>query len=104
MNEAKVAGLLGMAMRIGIVITGEDACVDKIRKKQAAIVLVDEDASENATKRYTNACFSHQAQMATLPKGMLARAIGKDGRMALVITKHDLASKLIELTDAQIPV
>lgn len=90
----QAAGLLGLCVRAGQAAFGEDGCVALIRTGQAALVLVDEGASENAKKRYRDSCRHYQAPLAFAPEGMIARATGRSGRMAVALKPGGLAEKL----------
>lgn len=90
-------GLLGLSARAGQLTFGEGACVGAIRGGKAALVLVDEEASENAKKRYRDTCLSHGCPMAYLPAGLLARAAGRAGSMACVCAQGPLAQRLLQV-------
>ena len=88
---------LGLCMRAGKVISGQDACVSLIRKGDAAIVLVDEEASENTKKRLNDACQHHDVILLQLEKDNLGYAIGKPDRKVVALAKDNMANKLIQL-------
>ncbi|MBQ2700676.1 MAG: ribosomal L7Ae/L30e/S12e/Gadd45 family protein [Clostridia bacterium] len=90
----QVQGLLGLSARAGQLIFGESGCVTAIRAGKAALVLVDESASENAKKRYQDACRSHECAMVFLPQDLLSQAVGRSGRMACVCPPGPLAQRL----------
>jgi len=90
----KVQGLLGLSARAGQLVFGESGCVTAIRTGKAALVLVDESASDNAKKRYQDACRSHRCDMVFLPRDLLSRAVGKSGRMACACAPGPLAQRL----------
>ena len=50
-QSAKVMNLMGLAMRAGKLITGEELTIAEIRKQKAKLVFVATDASENTRKR-----------------------------------------------------
>ncbi len=103
MDENRVAGLIGLCTRARLPVYGEEGCVSLVRSGKAALVLADEGLSENGAKRYTDACRYQRVRLALLPKGLIARAVGKSGRMALALEKSGLCEQLIALTGAQVP-
>lgn len=94
-TEKRVTGFLGLCMRAGQLISGQEACVDTIRNEEAAIVLLDGSASENTQKRITDACHSHNAPLYGLTEGALGHAIGKKGRMVICLKAGGMADKLL---------
>ncbi len=50
-NRQKAMNLMGLAMRAGKLITGEELTIAEIRKQKAKLVFVATDASENTRKR-----------------------------------------------------
>ena len=48
--DSKALGLLGLCARAGKVLSGEPAAEQAVKKKNAYLVLIDEEASENAKK------------------------------------------------------
>ena len=51
MNRQKAMNLIGLAMRAGKMITGEELTIGDIRRQKAKIVFVASDASENTRKK-----------------------------------------------------
>ena len=50
-NRQKAMNLIGLAMRAGKLITGEELTIAEIRKQKAKLVFVATDASENTRKK-----------------------------------------------------
>ena len=100
----KAFGTIGLLVKSGQAVFGEDGCVALIRSGQAGLILVDEEASENAKKRYQDSCRFYHTPLAMAPAGMIARASGRSGRMAMGIKPGGLANKLMELLANQIMV
>ncbi len=95
--ENQVINFLGLCMRAGRIISGQEACVDLARQEEAALVLMDAAASENTRKRITDACHSHNVPLYEISEGELGRAIGKNGRMMVALKMDGMAQKLITL-------
>lgn len=92
--------MLGLCARAGKLITGEKACVQAIRTGSACVALLDGAASANAVKALSDACISHGVPLVRTDKHQLGDAIGKPGRMAAAVTDAGMASRIIELSDA----
>lgn len=99
--EEQVVQFLGLCMRAGRVISGQEACVDLIRQEEAALVLMDGAASENTQKRIADACRSHGVPVWTLRQGALGHAIGKRGRMVVALKADGMARKLLSLLEGE---
>jgi len=92
----RMAGYIGLAVRAGQAVTGEGVCITAIRSGKAAVVLLDSAASDNTLKRFTDACTHHQVPLIHLPPDLLQNAVGKPGRMVLIIASGGLAAKALE--------
>ena len=95
--ENQVVNFLGLCMRAGRIVSGQEACVDLARSGEAALVLMDSSASENTRKRITDACHSHNAALYELSEGALGHAIGKKGRMVVALKADGMSQKLLSL-------
>ena len=96
LDFTRMAGYIGLAFRAGQTVTGEGACVSAIRAGKAAVAMLDGAASENAVKRFTDACAHHRVPLIKLPPDLIQKAVGKPGRMSLVIAPGGLAEKTLE--------
>ena len=79
-------GMLGLCVKAGHAVFGEDLCLGAIRSGQAGLVAVDSGASENTVKRYTDACRFYRVPLARTPAGFIEQATGKTGRVAMAVT------------------
>ena len=52
----KLLGLIGLAKRAGKISAGEALCSEKIKSRDARLVIIAEDASDNTKKAVTNSC------------------------------------------------
>lgn len=99
--QSRALTFLGLCMRAGQLITGQDACVDAIRGGNAALALLDGGASSNTRKRIMDACHSHQVPLYQVSSDALGHAIGKAGRMAVTVQMGGMAQKLLEMLKDQ---
>ena len=95
--ENQVISFLGLCMRAGRIVSGQEACVDLARQEQAALVLMDAGASGNTRKRISDACHSHNVPLYEMAEGALGHAIGKNGRMMVALRPDGMAQKLLSL-------
>ena len=93
MDEAKVTGPLGLCVRARQAVFGMDGCLKAVRNGSAALIVVDEEASEATLDKYRQACSHHGVQLAMLPAGLLHAATGRPG-VAMAIVSGGLAKQL----------
>lgn len=101
MTENRVMGFLGLCMRAGRIISGQEACVDLIRSGECACALMDAAASGNTRKRLTDACHSHNVPLYEVSEGELGRSIGKKGRMVIALKPDGMSEKLLTLLQSE---
>lgn len=100
-TEKHVAGFLGLCTRAGQVSFGQEACVDAVRKRKAALVLLDAGSSENTRKRFLDTCKTYGVPLYSLAEGTLEKAVGKDGRKVAVVMPGGMAKKLLGLLEGE---
>lgn len=93
-NEKAALNLLGLAMRAGQVVSGDDMCEREVRAGKIAIVLMDEEVSVNTRKKYTSLCGERKVPRYEISADALGNAIGKPNRMIAAVRKGSLAKKL----------
>lgn len=93
--------LLGLCMRAGRIVTGEDACIKAIRAGTAALAILDGSASDNARKALSDACNFRSVPLLETEADRLGAAIGKNNRKAAVVTDKGFALALIKAADKQ---
>ena len=99
----QLKGILGLCGRAGQITLGQDACVDAVRSETAALVLMDESSAPTTRKRFSDSCASHHVPLYSAPSGMIAQALGKDGRMTVAVKRGRMARKLLELLRDDVP-
>ena len=97
MNEQKIAGLIGLALRARQAVSGADACRLLIRSGECGVLLVDGDAGPNTRKKAEEQCRSTETPMRILPAGTIERATGRSNRL-LAVRKGGFAIQLCEIT------
>ena len=94
----KVLQLLGLAFRAKKVISGEDFCIEAIRKGEAKYLFLASDAGINTTKRITDKANYYKVSVDnSYTSQELSTAIGKNNRMVVAITDSGFAKKIKEI-------
>ncbi|EOT28995.1 YlxQ-related RNA-binding protein [Enterococcus saccharolyticus] len=97
MNKQKALNMLGLAMRAGKLVTGEEMTIKDVKSQKAKLVLIAHDAGKNTQKKvkdkssfYQVPCLDH------FDSNELSQAIGKD-RMVVGILDSGFAKRIEEL-------
>jgi ribosomal protein L7Ae-like RNA K-turn-binding protein len=94
----KALRLLGLAMRAGKVVSGEEIVLAAIRSGEAKLVFLSTDAAKNTEKRVTDKCSSYQVPLIrAATRQELGHAIGKGERVVVAVTDEGFARSLAKL-------
>ena len=93
MNEQKLKGLMGLCVRAGQGIFGEDSCQKALRNGTAGLLILDGEISEAAAEKYGRLCGKAGVREVRLRAGLLWEATGKPG-MAMAVRKGGFAQKM----------
>lgn len=97
MEAQKALNLLGIAMRAGKIISGEELTLNSIRKQTTKIVFVANDASENTIKKIQDKSSYYKIPCVTdFSQLELSQAIGRN-RMIVGVCDVGFGKKLQEL-------
>jgi ribosomal protein L7Ae-like RNA K-turn-binding protein len=102
-EAAQLIGLMGLSAKARQTVTGSESCIAFIRSGRASLVLIDESMSANGRKRYVDSCQTHRVKLAFVSPGLIEKALGKEGRLAVAFKANGLSDKLILLSGAGIP-
>jgi ribosomal protein L7Ae-like RNA K-turn-binding protein len=92
---SKFFNLLGLALRAGMLISGEEQVVLGIRNKKVRLVIISEDAAVNTSKKVIDKSNSYQVPLLYVEsRYQLGRAIGKEARVVVGVTDKGFANKL----------
>lgn len=87
--------MLGLAERAHAVRSGALACEQAMRKGQARLIVLAEDAADEVKLAFATRAHSRGIKIITVPsKTELGNAIGKSPRAALIITEAGFAQRL----------
>ena len=99
-NMQKIHSLLGIAMRAGKLVSGEDGTMIDLKKGKLNLVIVAEDASNNTKKLFKDkSAFRKVNYIELSTKSELGISIGKDSRAVIGIKDIGFAKKIVELID-----
>ena len=96
MNEQKLSGLMGFAIRARQAAMGTDACRILIRGGKCGILLVDGNAGNNTREKAEEICRQSGTPLLMLPPGMIGKATGKEC-MLLGIQKGSFSEGILSI-------
>lgn len=92
MQTNKLLSNLGLALRAGKLVTGDEGVLDAVRTGKARLVVLAADASENTRKKYRDKCSSYQVPIIEYgTREQLGSSVGKAERVILAITDPGFA-------------
>lgn len=87
MSKAQPLSGLGLAMRAGKLVTGDELVLKSIRSREAKLVIVAGDASANTQKKFRDKCGTYNIPLIIgFDREALGRSVGKPERVVLAIT------------------
>lgn len=94
MNK-KALSTLGLAMRAGKVLAGDDTVMKAVRSGEAKLVILAEDAAANAQKKYRDKCSHYRIPLVEYGSRLeLGTAVGKVDRVVLAVTDDGFAGRI----------
>lgn len=93
--DNKVYGLIGLAKRARKVVGGESV-IAAIQNKQAKIVIISEDASENTKKKVCDKCQYYNITFCFVDDILLNQAIGEFNKKVIAITDEGMSKKIVQ--------
>ena len=94
--------MIGIAKRAGKVMSGAYQVEQAVRGRQARLVIVAEDASDNTKKHIADMCrYRRIPRAAAGEKAVLGRAVGQEDRTCLAVTEEGLAAAVIRLLEEE---
>ncbi len=88
---------VGIAVRAGKVVSGEDAVVETVRNAKAHLVILANDAGKNTTKKIKDKCLHYNVLVIdNYTISEISKAIGKSNRVVIAITDKGFAQSLIK--------
>lgn len=85
----KVKGILGLCQKAGRLQSGDFSAEKAIKSGKARLLLIEESASENTQKKYTELCSFRGIPLIRLKE--VGSPIGKTGRLVAAVTDENFA-------------
>lgn len=103
MQYDKVKGLLGLLVRQGQAVFGQESCALAVRNRHLEAVLLDASSAENTQKRLDDVGRTYQTPIIRVPEGLIEQASGKNGRKVIGLRHAELAREILRIMkqDAQ---
>jgi ribosomal protein L7Ae-like RNA K-turn-binding protein len=93
--KSKFLSQLGLTMRAGKLVTGDEGVFKAIRSGEAKLVIIAEDASENTSKKFQDKCQFYGIPLMQMgSKVELGGSIGKEMRVILGVLDGGFAQML----------
>ncbi len=93
----KIFSMLGLATRSRNIVSGEFMTEKSVKSKQAVLVLVATDASDNTKKMFRNMCEFYKVPYYVYgTKEELGHCMGKEFRASLAVTNQGFADSIIK--------
>ena len=97
-SDNKILSMIGLATKAGKTVTGTTACDFSIRRKNARLVLLATDASENSLSHAIKLCKANDiGYMLFSTKEKLGCFTGKTDRVIIAITDDGFAKRVSEM-------
>ena len=93
MDEKRLKGLMGLCVRAGQAVFGEDGCRRAVAEGRCGILLTDAEISQSARRHYEELCRREGIPTAVLPAGMLGEATGRPGK-AMAVRDGNFAEQI----------
>ena len=93
----KLLSMIGLSARAGRLVSGVQAVEIALKKGEAKLAILDEDASAGTKKQMTDACSHKKTPLITVSACSLGDAIGKPGRMIAAVTDTSFADRIYQL-------
>jgi ribosomal protein L7Ae-like RNA K-turn-binding protein len=97
----KIYRFMGIALKAGSLISGNDICEKSIKKKDyVKLIIITEDASDNTKKKFFDKCLFRSVKLIVFgDKESVGNYIGKSERSVVGILDTGFANKLCEMIE-----
>ena len=100
MDTNRIRGLMGLCVRAGQAVFGEDGCMKLLRNGECGILLLDGGIAPAAEEKYRRLCGRTGIPAVRLPEDLLEEATGRPGR-AMAIRKGPFTEQMIRLANPE---
>ncbi|MDO7905789.1 YlxQ family RNA-binding protein [Paenibacillus sp. JX-17] len=97
MTNNKALSGLGLAMRAGKVVSGDEIVLKAVRSSEAQLVIIAKDASANTQKKFRDKCGSYKIPLVIgFNREELGASVGKPERVVLAVTDQGFAKLILK--------
>lgn len=96
MNERKLAGMIGLAVRARQAAAGMDACRIMIRAGKCGVLLADGETAPGTREKAEGMARQADIPFRVLPPGMILEATGRDNRV-IAVSRGSFAEQIISM-------
>ena len=97
MMKHKALSLLGMAMRAGKLVTGDETVLKSVQQGKAKLVIAAGDASDNTKKKFRDKCATYNVKLVeAFDRITIGDAIGKSERVLIAVTDAGFSESIIQ--------
>lgn len=98
MRPDRLYQMLSIAIKGGFLVSGSYPVEAAVKKGEACLVIISEDASKNTFKKFTNSCSFYEVPYIIYGQSEeMGHSIGKGFRKVLAVTDEGIAAKIIEI-------
>ncbi len=95
--KSKAYARIGLAMKAGKLVSGEDTCMKAIKKGKGKLVIIASDSTSNTCKRFNNMCKHRNIPCIEWgTKEELGKSIGKHYRAVVCVIDESFAQVIME--------
>ncbi len=97
-NNKKICGLLGLAMRAGKIVFGTEACMQAIEKNKIKLVIIATNAAERTKMNFKNVCTKKNVPIEEcLTTEEISKAIGENNKVVIGIKDINFSKEIIKI-------
>ena len=97
-DEIRIRNAIGLARRAGKCVTGDQAAELSMQRKQAKLLIVDRDASENTRQKYEKKCHAYETKLLYISG--VGASVGKEACRIVAVTDEGFAEMIGKLSQA----
>ncbi|MGN0298684.1 MAG: L7Ae/L30e/S12e/Gadd45 family ribosomal protein [Lachnospiraceae bacterium] len=95
--QNKALAMLGMATKAGKTVSGEFSVEKMVKSGKGRLVIVAEDASDNAKKSYTDMCTFYKVPIYIMfDRESLGHSMGQQSRVSACVTDAGFAKAIVQ--------
>ena len=94
----KIYSMIGLAMKAGKVAFGSDMCEDKIKRKDASLIIIAEDTSINTKDKFIKLASLYNINIVVFGEmDLLSSSIGKSNKGVFAVLDNGFGNKILQM-------